>query len=223
MWSLGLSSHNFTCHSAKTLNSSSFTSSLLSRLFLQVLSPAASSSLWCFSIPLIVHEVQAVATTCLHVSPLAKGLGQGRALISLIRASSQGSLHGNKSWWVDGILIGNKEKSESPKSCNICSSQCEAWLERYCWGEGKPTSSWKPCGLIFSAEQHSECRQLKRMVDGALHMISVQASYFHLQWNAWADRLYNPLLLSVLHLTTLSCLLNILHVARPGEGQTSDI
>lgn len=71
-------------------------------------------------IPLIVHEVQAVTTTCLHASLLVKGLGHAWGLISLIWASSQGSLHGNKSWWMDSILISNKEKSESAKSCNIC-------------------------------------------------------------------------------------------------------
>lgn len=75
--------------------------------------------------PLIMHEVQAVTTTCLHMSLLVKGLGHVRGLISLIRASGRGSLHGNKSWWVDSILISNKEKTESAKSYNICSSQCE--------------------------------------------------------------------------------------------------
>lgn len=94
--------------------------------------PCSDSS----SIPLIVHEVQAVATTCLHASLLGKGLGHAWGLISLIWASGQGSLPGNKSWCMDGILIGNKEKSESTKSYNICWSQCETWLERYCHGEG---------------------------------------------------------------------------------------
>lgn len=65
--------------------------------------------------PLIVREVQAVATTCLHESLLVKGLGHGRGLISLIRVSDQPSLHGNKSWWMDGILIGNKEKARVPQ------------------------------------------------------------------------------------------------------------
>ena len=154
------------------------------------------------------------------MSPLAKDPEQGRGLIDLTRANSQGRLRGRNFWRMDRILIDDQERPESHKSYNICASQHESWLKDTDIKRGAQSNyqfssvqfirsvvslrphvlqlypnkkrkmgsppQWNPCDLLLSP-MWCQFRQLMKMIDVDLHMISKYFAYFHSHWNARTD------------------------------------